>query len=465
MKRSPQRPSPRRRVLALATALALAAALVAGSASGRTTRSAAGPTNTRLPSISGTPRSGSTLVASPGSWSGSGAIAYAYQWQRCAGNGVCGSIAGATSSSYRAADADVGNSVRVEVTATDSSGSATAASAPVAVSGAPPVSTAAPVVTGTARVGANEQVSNGTWAGSAPISYTYQWRRCNTAGQNCSDVAGATHTTYTVASADLGATLVAAVTAKNAAGSATATSAATPVVVLAGSAPAASAPPLVTGTAQVGQTLSATSGSWTSAGSLSYAYQWQRCDAALTSCVTLAGATSATYAVVPADVGARIRVAVTATNAFGAAASTSAATATVSTAGPAGAITLASGAVSIPVTSVAPPDRLVISRVAYGSPRLAPGRSLTARFLVTDTRGNVVRDALVYVLALPSGLVKAVPETNTGRDGWASVRLAGMRALPSRRGHVYLFVRARKQGDSLLAGVSSRRLVQLRTGR
>ena len=46
----------------------------------------------------------------------------------------------------------------------------------------------------------------GSWTGTQPISYGYQWRRCDSAGANCVDIAGATGQTYTLASADVGST-------------------------------------------------------------------------------------------------------------------------------------------------------------------------------------------------------------------------------------------------------------------
>jgi hypothetical protein len=74
--------------------------------------------------------------------------------------------------------------------------------------------------------------------------------------------------------------------------------------------------PLVTGTAQQGQTLSATAGTWT-APDATFAYQWQDCDTAGANCVDVAGATSATYAVAPTDVGKTLHVVVKASNRFG----------------------------------------------------------------------------------------------------------------------------------------------------
>jgi hypothetical protein len=93
-------------------------------------------------------------------------------------------------------------------------------------------------------------------------------------------------------------------------------------------APIAASPPTVTGTAQQGQTLTATAGAWT-AGDATFGYQWQRCDAAGANCADVAGVTTQTYAVTPADVGATLRVVVTATNRFGSAPGTSVQTAVV----------------------------------------------------------------------------------------------------------------------------------------
>ena len=93
-------------------------------------------------------------------------------------------------------------------------------------------------------------------------------------------------------------------------------------------APSLVSPPTITGTAQQGQTLTATTGTWDGAG-LSYTYQWQKCDAAGANCVDIPGATSSTYVVASTDVGATLRVTVSATNRFGTITGTSAPTAVV----------------------------------------------------------------------------------------------------------------------------------------
>jgi hypothetical protein len=92
--------------------------------------------------------------------------------------------------------------------------------------------------------------------------------------------------------------------------------------------PAALTPPAVTGTVDIGQTLTATAGTWTPV-SPTFTYQWQRCDASGAACADIAGATAATYVVDPADAGATLKVVVTATNRFGAPTAESAVTAAV----------------------------------------------------------------------------------------------------------------------------------------
>jgi hypothetical protein len=108
--------------------------------------------------------------------------------------------------------------------------------APTAWATSPPVNTSPPkILAGKKAPEPPEQTealnsSIGTWS-NEPTSYAYQWLRCNAAGAECSKIAGATVSTYTVAAADVGHTLVLDVTAKNSAGEATAASAATQVVI------------------------------------------------------------------------------------------------------------------------------------------------------------------------------------------------------------------------------------------
>src|SRR6476646_8040573 len=117
----------RRRVLAGALALALVAV---GTAAAITTRATVAPSNTGLPTTGGVNTVGSTLTANPGTWNGSTPITFQYQWEICDGNGAaCHDISGATSQTYVLKADDAGNTVRVDVTATNSDGTATARSA------------------------------------------------------------------------------------------------------------------------------------------------------------------------------------------------------------------------------------------------------------------------------------------------------------------------------------------------
>ena len=86
------------------------------------------------------------------------------------------------------------------------------------------------------------------------------------------------------------------------------------------------------------------------------------------------------------------------------------------------------------------------------------------RVRVVDTRGYFVRDALVFVRS--TTLVTSLPgERPTGTDGWARLRMTPRATSRSTEELVRFFVRARKQGEPLRAGVSTRRIVQVATRR
>lgn len=254
-----------------------------------------------------------------------------------------------------------------------------------------------------------------------------------------------------------GATMVAALAAG--VGSAPATPTATP--------PAITAPPLIGGSAQVGSTLVATTGSWRGDTPIRFALQWRRCTRAGDGCGNIKNATQETYTLRNADAGHRLRVVVTATNAAGSSSAPSAATDVVVRPPtlPQGAIKLPSGEISIPVSSVSLPARLVIDRLSSDPSRITThGQAFTVRFHVVDTRGFVVRDALVYAAGVPFNRISVAPEATTGMDGWAQVQFQVLGTLDFKHTDlIAIFVRARKAGESLLAGVSARRLVSVRT--
>ncbi len=90
----------------------------------------------------------------------------------------------------------------------------------------------------------------------------------------------------------------------------------------------------------------------------------------------------------------------------------------------------------------------------------------TLRLRVFDTRGYAVRDALVFVLGVPYSRVAAIPEARTGDDGRVTFTIPPTARFPLvRGGAMTFFVRARDPQDTLLAGVSTRRLIQVTTQR
>jgi hypothetical protein len=236
--------------------------------------------------------------------------------------------------------------------------------------------------------------------------------------------------------------------------------------------PSARALPEITGTARDGDTLTAKEGAWDDTNNpVTYAFQWQRCDLNSANCGDIATATAKTYVAQPADVGKKLRVQVAATDKDGSSQAVSATTRDVVARGadptvrPEGAQRLQDGIWSIPATSVAAPERLNIQVVQFQPSVIRSRVPFTGRFRVMDTRGYAVRDALVYVAGVPWSRVSVVPEARTDVNGWATIQLTPTARLPLRNGYyLVMFVRARKQGDDLLTGISTRRLVQLPAG-
>ena len=89
---------------------------------------------------------------------------------------------------------------------------------PPAVEAAPPHDTVVPAITGAVALGQTLTADTGTWTGTAPVDFTYQWQRCDADGNNCVDIAGRDDDTYTLTVDDQGHTVVVVVTATNDAG-------------------------------------------------------------------------------------------------------------------------------------------------------------------------------------------------------------------------------------------------------
>jgi hypothetical protein len=197
-------------------------------------------------------------------------------------------------------------------------------------SSSPPSDTVLPVVSGTPQQGATLTTGNGSWTGTQPITFAYQWQRCDTAGLNCVNIPSATSANYVVQAADVGTTLRSVVTATNSAGTSSAASQVTSTVQGAAVASTNTALPTITGSAQETQVLMATSGDWSGTQPITFTYQWKRCDTAGANCVNIGSPSSnTTYTLTSADVGSTIRVLVTAQNSAGMGTATSNPTAVV----------------------------------------------------------------------------------------------------------------------------------------
>ena len=191
--------------------------------------------------------------------------------------------------------------------------------------------TGAPTITGTAQVGKTlTTVTTGIMDadGLTSPTYTYQWIRVN---DTEADISGANSSTYTLDAADLGKTIKVRVTfTDDASNSETLTSAATATVGAGVPNTAATGAPTITGTAEVGETLTAVTTGIADADGLTspaYTYQWIRVDGTE---ADIAGENSSTYTLVDADLGTTLKVRVSFTDdASNSETLTSAATATV----------------------------------------------------------------------------------------------------------------------------------------
>ncbi|HLY86205.1 MAG TPA: hypothetical protein VKO84_06825 [Gaiellaceae bacterium] len=320
--------------------------------------------------------------------------------------------------------------------------------------GSGPVATAGPTISGTAQEGQALSTSNGSWTGS-PTSYTYAWSRCDASGGSCVAIGGAAAATYTAVTADVGHTLRVTVTAQNTGGSGTATSASS-AVVSDNTAPTPATAPSISGTPSVGATLTAAEGTW-SGSPTSVAVAWLRCDANGDSCATISGASGTTYVLTQADAGHTIRLSVTATSPTGSTTFVSKQTAAL--AAPNG---CPAGTGTIQVADLAMPARLDISESSI-TPKLVTlsTQAIQLHITVTACNGRPVEGALVYAIPIPFNQFGGNEET-TGADGTVTVTQTRERGFPARRRHQHLlveFVRARKPGDPLLGGVSTRRAV------
>jgi hypothetical protein len=440
--------------------------------------SSVNPRNTRLPLILGTLREGQTLVAQPGTWTApSSPIRFTYQWRICNPNGGACQATKVTTRTYTLRARDVGHGLRVLVhaltlTRTQSPVRTSAAlsdptAAVVGQPSAAPANTSAPTITGTLQPGQLLTAHPGSWRGAQPITFKYQWLRCDHNGANCITLIGATQYRFNLGGKDVGHRLRVLVTAANRFGSTQVLSGSTDVVQAQPvPGPANTKTPTISGPAVQGGTLNADPGKWQGQGPITFTYEWVRCDAQLKSCPPIQGATLGKYTLTAADVGHRIFVRVTAHNAGGISVANSSPTAVVQASTPPPPPPPSTkGTVSISQVSL--PDRLVVDRLQFTPSRItSTSQPLIARFHVSETQnGRSVQGALVYATGVPYNRLSKQPEVTTGSDGWATITFHVLPTFQLRKGNlVVMFTRARKPGENVLAGVSNRRLVSLSIG-
>jgi Inosine-uridine preferring nucleoside hydrolase len=270
------------------------------------------PTNSAAPRIFDTAQQ-QTLTASPGNWTGK-PTAFAYHWEDCSPSGTCTAIPQAIHQTFDVSQVAPGHTVKVQVWA-----SIPGASSAMAESGAGPVpaktQTDLPAtISGTTQEGQTLTASAGTWTNN-PTGYTYQWQRCTSGG--CSPIANATSQDYKLTSLDVNQTITVQVTAQNAGGSSDPV-VSNPTLTVLPAVPSTSAGPSISppGGVVEGQILSESHAPWIGSPT-SFGYQWQSCDGSGNNCSAIPGATGQSYTLTAGDVGHRIRVQETATNAGG----------------------------------------------------------------------------------------------------------------------------------------------------
>jgi len=328
---------------------------------------------------------------------------------------------------------------------------------------------APPAISGVGIVGRTLTGSPGTWSGNQPISYAYQWLRCkadsgdDTSTSSCTNIGGATTTSYTVSQQDLGFRIRFRVKASNKQGTSTSTSAATSVVTTESGKPANSSAPSISGTATVGSTLTGSTGKWVGDQPITYSYKWLRCDSDGNACKAT-GKTAKTYKVVQEDVGKRLRLQVIAKNSRGSGDAYSLPSDVVPGEAGGGIIDLPGGGKSVDAKDIPKEQRLVVEKVIFNpNPVSSRSQPISVSIEIKDTRGYYVRNAIVFVRSTPR-VTEGGDDKPTAVDGWVSYSLMPLDTFPLKNNaNVQFYVKAYRNGDPSLGGVYGSRLVQVAT--
>lgn len=268
------------------------------------------------------------------------------------------------------------------------------ASGAPAGSAAAPVNRCAPTIEGSLFVGKTIRAGTGCWSNN-PTRFAYQWLRCDENGANCVRITRATTPAYSLRSIDAGNTIVVLVTASNADGSTGPVNSKPSELVSTATAPENRERPSITGKPLVGELLFADPGKYTGGIPSKFTYQWQRCNAAGSTCTRVAGETNQTYTVRGADVDFSLRVAVTATNDYGSDVSTSDRTGVVKTA----------------------PAKVIVTTSMVASRSVV---TCCAAAKLSGTISTAKAGELITIVALPFDEIAAVPiGTTTTTEGGA----------------------------------------------
>ncbi len=223
-------------------------------------------------------------------------------------------------------------------------------------------------------------------------------------------------------------------------------------------------PPQISGTPQEGKTLHGDRGSWSN-NPTDFNYFWTRCDNTGASCSNIAGAHAATYGLTSADVGNTIRFKVQATNKDGGNFASSVPTAVIQAAAkpvpPPPATGCPAGSGPAQVSAITLPARLVVDQFTAAPFVLTRStQAVTIRVHISDTCGQSVQGAMVYVTAIPFNQITNQAPQPTGADGWVSLSFQMLTGFPvsPRQSLMAIFMQAKKPGDPPLAGISNTRL-------
>jgi hypothetical protein len=330
-----------------------------------------------------------------------------------------------------------------------------------------PTNRSEPSIVGVPQEGQTLDGRKGQWLmidglNCTDCTFTWTWQRCAPDGSGCADVPGRTGFTYVLGADDVGKRIrivewvfkrdcgeinystgqqECADITKNVVSAQTEVVRTKPVTTA-----QSSAPPTIQGLAMEEEVLRATGGTWTGPGTITKVLYWQRCNAVGEACATIVGATGGAYKLTSADVGARVRVIETASNAGGVAQAVSTPSAVVVELRP------SASRPTIAAAKIAQPHRLNLRQVTVKQ----VGQRVTVQVPVWDTRGFKVTGILVSLT--PTGLLAGSgKERATNSKGVATFTFTKTGSGPT-----YVYVEARKLGERSQTGVWTAKLFRIR---